>query len=107
MTDARFSKQAASFPKTCDLVDGNEPAEMANATALFVAERCRVEPLWFVIRGPQRRDDGIESVGQRGRPWLENQRRLDLDNAIVAHSRNVAPARPLPDFVGYDFLAAP
>src|SRR5438093_332232 len=38
---------------------------------------------------------------------LQDDRRLDLHNAIVAHRRDVAPARTLPDAIGHDLLAAP
>src|ERR1700733_7029013 len=56
---------------------------------------------------PQRRDDRIEPICQRRRAGLQDQRRFYLDNASVADSRNLAPARPLSDFVGDYFLAAP
>ena len=41
---------------------------------------------------PQRLHDRIEPVGQRRRSRLQDQRRLDLDDAVVAHGRNVAPS---------------
>src|ERR1700687_4041221 len=60
------------------------------------------ESLW-----PQRSDDRIQSVGERGAAGRQNQGRLDLDDAAVADGRNLVPARPLSDSVRNDFLAAP
>src|ERR1700686_4084027 len=56
---------------------------------------------------PQPRDDPTQSVGERGGCGLQNQGRLDLDDAAVADGRNLVPARPLSDSVWNDFLAAP
>ncbi len=53
----------------------------------------------------QRRDpriddacERIESVGQRGGARLQDQRRLDLVQLIVAHGRNLIEAGPRDDF---------
>src|SRR6185437_7411785 len=56
---------------------------------------------------PQCGEDGVQAVGQRGRTGLQDQRRLDLDNAVVAHCRNLVPARPTTNTVRNHFLAAP
>ena len=43
---------------------------------------------------PQRRDNRIQSVGERRRTGLQDQRRFDLDDAVVADRRNlVQPGR--------------
>jgi hypothetical protein len=59
------------------------------------------------ISRPQRRDNRIQPVGERGRTGLQDQRRFDLDNAVVADRRNLVSARPFFDPVRHDFLAAP
>ena len=56
---------------------------------------------------PQRLHNRIQPIGQRRRSGLQDQRRLDLDNAVVAHRRNFVPARPPPDPVRHHLLAAP
>jgi len=40
----------------------------------------------------QASDDRIQPVGQRRRAGLQDQRRLDLDNAVVTDGRNLVPA---------------
>ena len=72
----------------------------------LVARSSALHPANFT-HPPQRLHDRIQPVGQRRRARLQDQRRLDLDDAVVAHRRDVAPARPLPDPVGHDLLAAP
>ena len=57
--------------------------------------------------GPQRLHDRIQPIGQRRRSRLQDDRRLDLDDAVVAHRRDIAPARTLPDAIRHDLLAAP
>src|SRR5437763_1854738 len=71
------------------------------------ARRLAPLPTLRICLRPQRLHDRIESIGQRRRPRLQDDRRLDLHNAIVAHRRDVAPARTLPDAIGHDLLAAP
>src|SRR6202022_2285458 len=56
---------------------------------------------------PKGHGDAILSAGQRGGPGLQDQRRFDLDDAVVTDSWNLVPARPLSDLVRNDFLAAP
>jgi hypothetical protein len=56
---------------------------------------------------PQRCDNRIQPIRQRRWPRLQYQRRFYLDDAVIAHCRDVAPARPLSDFVRNDLLAAP
>src|ERR1700748_3419459 len=46
-------------------------------------------------RPPTRRDDRIEAVGQCCRAGLQDQRRFDLDDAVVAHGRDRIPTRAL------------
>src|ERR1700730_2739734 len=55
----------------------------------------------------QRGEDCVEAVGQCRRSRLQNQRRFDLDNAVVPHRRDRIPAGSLPDLVRNDLLAAP
>src|SRR5882757_11042446 len=57
--------------------------------------------------GPQRRDDRIQPIRQRGRPRLQDQWRFYFDDAVVGDRRNFTPARPYSDFVGNALLAAP
>src|SRR5438046_2551818 len=56
---------------------------------------------------PQRLHDRIKPIGQRRRSRLQDQRRFDLDDAVVAHRRDFIPAGPLPDTLRHDLLAAP
>src|SRR6202022_3508716 len=56
---------------------------------------------------PKGHGDAIYPVGQRGGTGLQDQRRFDLDDAVVTDSWNLVPARPLSDLVRNDFLAAP
>src|SRR5215467_8172804 len=62
---------------------------------------------------PRRRpflDDGgerVEAVGQRRRPRLQDERRLDLAHKVIAHGGNVGETRPRRDLGGHEFLAAP
>src|ERR1700720_1268112 len=56
---------------------------------------------------PQRGEDRVEAVGQGRRSWLQNQRRFDLDDAVVPSRRDRIPAGSLPDLVRNDLLAAP
>ncbi len=58
-------------------------------------------------QGIKRRDDGIEPVDQRRRSRLQDDRRLDFDDAIVADRRAGHSSRALPDLVANDLLAAP
>src|ERR1700730_13209056 len=55
----------------------------------------------------QRGEDRVEAVGQGRRSWLQNQRRFDLDNAVVPYRRDRIPAGSWPDLVRNDLLAAP
>src|ERR1700724_4580371 len=55
----------------------------------------------------QRGEDCVEAVGQCCRSWLQDQRRLDLDDAVVPYCRDRIPAGSLPDFVRNDPFAAP
>jgi len=55
----------------------------------------------------QRGEDRVEAVGQGRRSWLQNQRRFDLDDAVVPYRRDRIPAGSLPDLVRNDLLAAP
>ena len=45
-----------------------------------------------------------QPVGQRGRPRLQDQRRLDLVKSTVPHGRNFREARPGSDLLGPNFL---
>src|SRR5215471_8500982 len=60
--------------------------------------------------GPRRRpllDDGgerVETVGQRRRPRLQDERRLDLAHEALAHGGNVGETRPRRDLGGHEFL---
>src|SRR3984893_2922214 len=56
---------------------------------------------------PQRGEDRVEAVGQGRRSWLQNQRRFDLDDAVVPYRRDRIPAGSLPDLIRNDLLAAP
>ncbi len=49
----------------------------------------------------------IEPVEQRGRPRLQDDRRLDLVKRAVAHRRDRGPAGPCREAIGPEFLAAP
>lgn len=51
--------------------------------------------------------DRVQTVGQRRRAGLKDQRRLDLDDAAVAHGRDHAPSGPLRDPFRPHLLAAP
>ncbi len=51
--------------------------------------------------------DRIEAVGERGGPGLQDQRRLDLAQPVVAHGGDGVEARTRRDFRRHEFLAAP
>src|SRR5260370_17613259 len=55
-------------------------------------------------------DDGgerVEAVGQRRRPRLQDERRLDLAHKVIAHGGNVGEPRPRRDLGRHEPLAAP
>jgi hypothetical protein len=52
-------------------------------------------------------EDCIEAVGQCRGPWLQDQRRFYLDDAVVPNRRDRLPAGSLPDLVENDLLATP
>src|SRR5260370_10353986 len=56
---------------------------------------------------PQCCDDRIEPIRQRGRTGLQDQRRFDLDDAVVTDGGDLAPARPFPDLVRHDLFTTP
>jgi acetylornithine deacetylase len=118
LTDTRFYGLNYNIPSLCfgasgaamhgfnEYVDLDSLRKSTKATALFIAEWCGVEKAvgysWSA-RGPsvrlallrsvdgsatQRLHDRIQPVGQRRRARLQDQRRLDLDDAVVAHRRN-------------------
>src|SRR3984893_11209663 len=55
----------------------------------------------------QRGEDCVEAVGQGRRSWLQDERRLDLDDAAIPYCRDRIPAGSLPDLARNDLLAAP
>ena len=55
----------------------------------------------------QRGEDCVEAVGQGRRSWLQDQRRLDLDDAAIPYCRDRTPSGSLSDLVQNDLLAAP
>ena len=52
-------------------------------------------------------EDCIETVGQCRGSWLQDKRRLDLDDAVIPYRRDRVPTGSLPDLVRNDFLPAP
>jgi len=52
-------------------------------------------------------EECIEAVGQRCGSRLQDQRRFDLDDAVVSHRRNCSPAGSLTDLARNDLLATP
>src|SRR5262249_47003036 len=68
--------------------------------ALDVGRACR-RP--FLDDGGER----VEAVGQRRRPRLQDERRLDLAHKVIAHGGNVGETRPRRDLGWHEFLAAP
>src|ERR1700730_13909413 len=55
----------------------------------------------------QRGEDCVEAVGQGRRSWLQDERRLDLDDAAIPYCRDRIPSGSLSDLVQNDLLAAP
>src|ERR1700726_978014 len=55
----------------------------------------------------QRGEDSVEAVGQGRRSWLQDERRLDLDDAAIPYCRDRIPSGSLSDLVQNDLLAAP
>ena len=53
----------------------------------------------LLLLRPQRLNDRIESVRERGRTGLQDQRRLDFDDPAILHCRDLVPTRPRADFL--------
>jgi hypothetical protein len=108
--DANFGAQLATtgdFSDACRCAKPGSAAspsfvELRQGKLLLAMTEISMRLLW-----PQRRDDRVQPVGQRGGAGLQNQWRFDLYDAVVPDRRNIAPSWPLSDFVGNDFLAAP
>ena len=100
----QYSRDGRAQPRSCGVLD--RPVKPGD-DSLVVAEvvQALVSGAWQC--GPQRRDDRIQPIRQRSGSGLQDQRRLDLDDAVVTNGRNLVPARPLSDFIRNDLLAVP
>src|ERR1700730_5505459 len=55
----------------------------------------------------QRGEDCVEAVGQGRRSWLQDERRLNLDDAAIPYCRDRIPSGSLSDLARNDLLATP
>src|SRR5882672_5345089 len=75
----------------------------------FPSENATNARIFLGLRGPfvDDGDEGVEAVRERGGPRLQDQRRLDLAQPIVAHRRDGGKARARRDLRRHELLAAP
>src|SRR5690348_6285850 len=86
---------------------GGVPTIFVPCTEMVGTAQARLCPPYELQLAPQRLDDRVQPVSQRGRAGLENQWRFDLDDAVIANRRNLAPTGPLANPLRHHLLAAP
>jgi alkaline phosphatase len=86
-----------------------EAPTLAEMTEVALAIISRDEDGFFAVIEEEGTDNiaSVEPVGQRGGAGLQDQRRLDLVDAALAHRRDRLPARARGDLLGAHLLAAP